>query len=104
MGPASLVKVARAASGMSQRQLALKARTAQSVVARVELDEASPTWTTLTRLLKAAGYHLSAELQPIPVFDRQELDDIPRILALSPEDRLREVALVSRFVTGAHRV
>ena len=89
---------------MSQRELALKARTAQSVVARVELGVASPTWTTLTRLLKAAGYRLSTELHVNPVFDRQELDDIPRILALSPEDRLREVALVSRFVTGAHRV
>ena len=69
--PAELLKTARAAAGMSQRELARKARTAQSVVARIELGETSPTWATLTRLLKAAGFRASAELECIPRPDRQ---------------------------------
>ena len=98
-----LLQTARERAGMSQRQLARKARTAQSVVARIELGETSPSWSTLARLLKAAGFSLSAGLRRISV-DPQLLDDVPRILALSPEQRLLEVAQVSRFLSAARRV
>jgi transcriptional regulator with XRE-family HTH domain len=99
----ALLSVARERAGMSQRELAKKARTAQSVVARIELGETSPSWSTLARLLKAAGFAISATLRRIHV-DPQVLDDVPRILALSPEDRLREVAQMSRFLSVARRV
>jgi transcriptional regulator with XRE-family HTH domain len=98
-----LLQTARERAGLTQRQLAKKARTAQSVVARIELSETSPSWSTLARLLKAAGFSLSAGLRRINV-DPQVLDDVPRILALSPEERLREVAQVSRFLSAARRV
>jgi transcriptional regulator with XRE-family HTH domain len=98
-----LLQNARERAGLSQRQLAKKARTAQSVVARIELGETSPSWSTLARLLKAAGFNLSAGLLRISV-DPQLLDDVPRILALTPEQRLREVAQVSRFLSAARRV
>jgi transcriptional regulator with XRE-family HTH domain len=91
-------------AGLSQRGLARKARTAQSVVARIELAETMPSWETLTGLLKSAGFELRAELERMPVVDRQILDDVPRILRLTPEQRLREVANVSRFIAGAKRV
>lgn len=52
---AGLLKAARAAAGLSQRDLARRAGTAQSVVARIELGETSPTVRTLNRLLEAAG-------------------------------------------------
>lgn len=51
---AALLKAARAAAGLSQRDLARRAGTAQSVVARIELGETSPTVRTLNRLLEAA--------------------------------------------------
>jgi transcriptional regulator with XRE-family HTH domain len=98
-----LLQTARERAGMTQRQLARKARTAQSVVARIELGETSPSWSTLARLLKAAGFSLSAGLRRISV-DPQLLDDVPRILALSPEQRLLEVAQVSRFLLAARHV
>jgi hypothetical protein len=98
-----LLQNARERAGMTQRQLARKARTAQSVVARIELGETSPSWSTLARLLKAAGFNLTADLRRISI-DPQLLDDVPRILALSPEERLREVAQVSRFISAARRV
>ena len=98
-----LLQTARERAGLTQRQLARKARTAQSVVARIELGETSPSWSTLARLLKAAGFNLSAVLRRISV-DPQLLDDVPRILALSPEQRLLEVAQVSRFLSAVRRV
>lgn len=100
---ARLLSTARAHSGLSQRELAQKARTAQSVVARIELGETSPSWATLHRLLTAAGFGLSAVLKRITV-DPALLDDVPRILRLTPEERLREVAQVSRFISAARRV
>jgi transcriptional regulator with XRE-family HTH domain len=100
---ARLLQSARELAGLTQRELAKKARTAQSVVARIELGETSPSWSTLARLLKAAGFGLSARLHRTSV-DRQLLDDVPRILALTPEQRLREVAEVSRFLSAAKRV
>jgi predicted transcriptional regulator len=99
-----LLKKARSVAGLSQRDLARKARTAQSVVARIELGETIPSFNTLGRLLRAAGFTLEADVMRIPRVDRSMLDDIPRILRLSPEDRLREVAQVSRFIAGARRV
>jgi predicted transcriptional regulator len=101
--PATLLRTARETAGLTQRDLARKARTAQSVVARIELGETSPSWSTLARLLKAAGFALSPALRRIRV-DPQMLDDVPRILALSPEQRLREITQVSRFLSAARRV
>lgn len=103
MGPSNLLRSAREAAGLTQRELARKARTAQSVVARIELGETSPSWSTLARLLKAAGFALSPVLHRIRL-DPQMLDDVPRILALSPEQRLREITQVSRFLSSARRV
>ena len=99
----ALLSDARARSGISQRQLARKARTAQSVVARIELGETSPSLRTLGRLLKAAGFRMSGRLQRIAV-DPGLLDDVPRILRLTPEERLREAGHVSRFISAARRV
>jgi transcriptional regulator with XRE-family HTH domain len=100
----NLLRDARIRAGMSQRQLARRARTTQSVVARVELGQASPSWSTLTRLLAAAGFELRTSLEVKPAVRSHMLDDVDRILALSPEERLAEVANVSRFAWAARRV
>ena len=102
MTPSALLSTARQASGLTQRQLAQKARTSQSVVARIELGETSPSWDTLTRLLRAAGHRLEPVLERTTA-DPSMLDDVPRILRLTPEQRLDEVAAVSRFTVEARR-
>ncbi len=94
---------ARERSGLSQRALARRAGTAQSVVARIELGTTSPTTDTLGRLVEAAGFELRMSLVPKLVLDPQELGDVPRILGLSPEQRLREVANIDRFLAAARR-
>jgi predicted transcriptional regulator len=102
--PAQLVRQVRETVQLSQRELAQRARTAQSVVARIELGETDPSWHTLSRVIGAAGYELRADLRKKPMLDKSELDDIPRILKLTPEERLLEVAALSRFIAGAKRV
>jgi predicted transcriptional regulator len=72
-------------------------------VARIEGGDTDPSWMTLQRLLAAAGFELSADLIVTPTLDSQEFDDVERILRLSPEDRLREVGNVSRFLAAARR-
>ena len=56
----TLLRRARARAALSQRELARRAGTAQSVVARIERGQTSPTWATLQRLLGAAGFELRA--------------------------------------------
>ncbi len=103
MDPAQLVRDARRRAGCSQRELARRAETSQSVVARIESGQTRPGSETLRRLLDAAGFELRAELVPLPIPLTHMLDDIPRILALTPEQRLREVGNVSRFGSEARR-
>jgi hypothetical protein len=43
-------------------------------------------------------------LDPAAILDTHMLDDVDRILALTPEARLAEVGNVSRFLAGARRV
>lgn len=64
--PATLLRQARAEARLTQRELSRRAGTAQSVVARVELGQTSPTWSTLCRLLAAAGFELHARLVRAP--------------------------------------
>lgn len=100
---AGLLKDARLRAGLSQRALARRAGTSQSVVARIEAGLTDPGWETLAALVRAAGFELSAELVPAVAARTHMLLDVDRILAMTPEDRLREVGAVDRFVRAARR-
>jgi len=102
--PARLLRAARERAGLTQRELARRSGTSQSVVARIEQGRTDPSSATLARLLAAAGYELRAELSPLPVADTHMLDDVARILGLTPEERLLEVRNVCRFEAAARRV
>ena len=101
---ASLLRQARTRAGLSQRAIARRAGTAQSVVARIESGQTSPTWETLERLLAAANVDLSAQLESRVVVGSHMLDDVPRILRMTPEQRLEEVKNLSEFFAHARRV
>ena len=98
-----LLRDARRRSGLSQRALATRAGTSQSVVARIELGDTSPSWDTLARLLDAAGFELDARLRIRPVHDSHMLADVARIRALTPEQRIAEVANLGRFDVAVRR-
>lgn len=100
-GPAKLLRQARRRAGLSQRALAKRARTAQSVIARIERGQTSPTWDTLARLLKATGFDMRAQIEPSAVVGSHMLKEVPRILRMTPEDRLEEVKNLSRFLSSA---
>ncbi len=99
----AIVREARQRAGLSQRGLAGRASTSQSVVARIEQGRTDPSTATLARLLAAAGFELRAELTPVSVADTHMLHDVARILSLTPEQRLLEVRNVSRFEAAVRR-
>lgn len=101
---ATLLHQARTRAGLSQRALAQRAGTAQSVIARIERGQTSPTWDTLERLLKAASYEVVAHAEPRVVVGSHMLDDVLRILAMTPEQRMQEIKNVSRFLHDIRRV
>jgi transcriptional regulator with XRE-family HTH domain len=100
---ASLLWQARERAGLSQRELARRAGTAQSVVSRIETGKTEPSVATLEALLAAAGFRLVARLEPVAVVDTHMLDDVARILKLTPEKRLKEVRNVARSTNTARR-
>ena len=100
----ALLRAARERAGLSQRELAKRGKTSQSVVARIEGGRVDPSTATLCRLLGAAGFELRAAIELTPIAHSHMLADVPRILAMTPERRLREVANVSRFAAAARRV
>ena len=99
----ALLQEARRAAGLSQRRLAQRAKTTQAVIARIELGQSSPTIATMTRLLDAAGFEFETRVAPKVVLDPQVLDDVPRILALTPENRLQEIGNLNRFFSAGRR-
>lgn len=74
------------------------------MVARIESGRTSPSWETLDRLLTVAGFEVRARLDVRPAADSHMLEDVSRILGLTPEERLAEIRNVSRLVTAARRV
>lgn len=64
MVPKSLILEARRRAGLSQGDLARRAGTSQSAVARLERGHSSPSLATLERLVGAAGFDLRLELTP----------------------------------------
>lgn len=98
---AAVLLDARRRAGLSQRSLAIRARTAQSVIARIEGGSTSPTWDTLSRLLAAAGFEVRASLEVRPVTGSHMLADVSRILHLTPEQRLTELGNASRLLALA---
>lgn len=97
--PGSLLLSARKAAGLTQRGLAQRARTSQSVIARIESGASSPSWDTLKHLLNRAGFDLHASLATRA--RSHMLKDVARILSLSPEERLLELRNAASFFAAA---
>ncbi len=106
-----LVLEARTRAGITQRELARRAGTAQSVVARVERGQSSPTLETLSRLLAATGFTIDAALVPAagddPVIDafKRDIDrSLLRVnLEKSADQRVRSLQALVRLADEARR-
>lgn len=101
----------RTEAGLTQRQLAERAGTAQSLVARIEGDQANPTIETLSRLLDAAGFVLTIgaerKLAPDPLVEafKKDIDRslLRENLRKTPQQRVATLVAMSRFRDEANR-
>jgi transcriptional regulator with XRE-family HTH domain len=60
-----LLREVRLRHGLSQQQLADRARTSQAAISRIERDLVSPSVDTLAHLLDLLGEELALDAQPI---------------------------------------
>jgi transcriptional regulator with XRE-family HTH domain len=93
-----LLRSARRRHGLTQRQLAARARTSQAAISRIERDVVSPAVATLAELLRLMNEEL--------VLDAREVDwghDVTlvrRNLELSVEGRMQQGLEWSRLVAA----
>jgi len=82
---ATLLRDARTDAGLSQRALAVRARTSQARISRIENGVEDPTYGQLERLVAACGLELRAAVVPAPAPGdlRETADDLARAAELS---------------------
>lgn len=81
----AILREARERAGLTQRELAARSGSAQSEIARIERGRREPGFSTIERLVRAAGFDLRIHLAPHDDHDEGLID---AMLALSPEERL----------------
>jgi len=92
-----LVREARKRAGLTQAELAARAGTTQSAIARVESGAVSPSLERLTELVQAAGFDIEVRLVP---YDDHDLTMALRNRALTPEQRLENMLAFQRFAAA----
>ncbi len=95
MIPGELIRELRARHSLSQRELAYRAGTSQSAIARLEAGYEDITWTRLRSILSAMGEE--PVLQSKRLASRYDLNDLMLDRAMSPEARLANGLSVNRF-------
>ena len=96
MTAGELLRSMRRKHGLTQRQLAIRARTSQAAISRIERDLVSPSVSTLAELLRLMNEEL--------VLEASEVDwghDVTLIranLERSPASRIDHAASVAEFV------
>ena len=86
-----LVREARKRAALTQAQLAERAGTTQSAIARLESGRTSPALEQVERLLRLCGFQLIVELAP---YDDSDIVQAEAQLRRTPEDRARRLATV----------
>jgi transcriptional regulator with XRE-family HTH domain len=91
-----LLREARRRHGLTQQQLAARARTSQAAISRIERGLVSPSVATLATLLDLLGEELVLEAQPIDYgFDRTLFQ---KTLSMTPSERTKHGIEFSNFV------
>jgi len=92
-----LLREARTRHGLTQRQLAARARTSQAAISRIERDLVSPSVATLSELLWLMNEELLLEAQAVDWGFDLTLNQSN--LAVDPETRIRRQVSWSRGMT-----
>jgi transcriptional regulator with XRE-family HTH domain len=94
----AIVREARERAELTQRQLAERADKAQSEIAKIERGRRDPTFSTLERLVRAAGFDLRIQLVP---HDDHSEQLIRAMRELSPDERLASLEEQLEFLAEA---
>ena len=95
------MREARRRHGVTQEQLAARARTSQAAISRIERDVVSPSVGTLATLLDLLGEEL--ELSSSPIDYGHDLTLIQGNLRFTPEERIDHQASWSRGMREIQR-
>lgn len=98
MTSAELLRAVRRRHGLSQSQLAARARTSQAAISRIERGLVSPGVDTLAELLRLMNEELVLEATPVDW--GYDVTLIRQNLELTPTDRLNRGVAWSRRVTA----
>jgi transcriptional regulator with XRE-family HTH domain len=100
---AEIIRTAREQRGLSQRALAERAGVEQSTIARIELGDADPAYSTVVRLLDAAGFRLPEPEPSIPTLAEAASggDDIDWTMLRSVTDQASRAPSTVRLMIGA---
>jgi len=80
-----LVREARKRGGITQAELAARAETTQSAIARLESGRTSPSLEQVERLLRLCGFQLLVELAP---YDDSDIVQAEAALRRTPQERI----------------
>ena len=87
---------ARRRHGLSQRQLAIRARSSQAAISRIERGLVSPSVSTLSELLRLMNEELVLAAREVDWGHYRTL--IAQTLMMTPAERIDQGAAVARFV------
>jgi len=96
----AILQEARRRAGLTQRELAARAGTSQSAIARIERGRQLPSLETLQRILRACDLELRFELEPR---DTTQDAAIRASLALTPRERLEQLEEAAAFILEGRR-
>lgn len=102
---------ARRSAGLTQRDLARRAGTSQSAVARIEQGAVSPSIATVARLAAGAGFEMHVKLVPRAPADpmveayKRDIDRtlLRENLAKTVHERIRSLLELQEFATALRR-
>jgi len=95
-----LVREARRRAGLTQRELAEKAGTTQSAIARLEGGRTAPSFETVLSLVRACGLDLDVMLVEREYADMWQAEALSR---LTPDERLERHGRVVKEMLGFRR-
>jgi transcriptional regulator with XRE-family HTH domain len=101
MNPGELVAGLRSRHGLSQRALAVRARTSQAWISRVERGEVSPSVESLERLLCVMGEKLVLDAVRIP-HDDDDRSHRASTAAMDMAERLERGLGAASFAAELH--
>ncbi len=97
------IRDARCHAGVSQRELATRARTSQSAISRIENGLEEPTFSRFTEIMRVLGYAPGVTLGPLaePEAEQRRILEEAR---KTPQERLDDGLNWLRFLRGLPEV